>query len=203
MTGQKIDACMPVDISDDDIYEAMKDIPGYLDITLSDFKEVYLRAYRHATDRLLKSLKAVHIMTRDVAAVAEDTPLAEVAAAMAQRRISGVPVLGRDRKVAGVISEKDFLRAMGGPGTTTFMEVVRKWLESGPCLAAPSRATLAADIMTSPAITVSETCPVMEVSELLTRKGINRVPVIGPDGKMTGIISRGDIVGSSLVPETP
>ncbi|MEW6347516.1 MAG: CBS domain-containing protein [Thermodesulfobacteriota bacterium] len=203
MTRTKIDACIPVDLSDDDIYEAMKDIPGYLDITLSDFKEVYLRAYRHATDRLLKSLKAEHIMTRDVVAVEEDTPLAEVAKVMAQRRISGVPVIAREGRVVGVISEKDFLLAMGGPGTTTFMEVAHKCLGGGQCLVVPSDATRAADIMSTPAVTVTESWPVTEISELMARKGINRVPVLGPDGTMTGIISRGDIVGSSLVPETP
>lgn len=34
------------DLSDEDIYEAMKEIPGYLDITLGDFKELYQIACR-------------------------------------------------------------------------------------------------------------------------------------------------------------
>ena len=33
MPETTIEACVPVDISDDDIFEAMRDIPGYLDIT--------------------------------------------------------------------------------------------------------------------------------------------------------------------------
>ena len=46
MTGD-MDTC-PIDMSDEDILEAMRSIPGYLDITPSDFKEIYLSAYRFA-----------------------------------------------------------------------------------------------------------------------------------------------------------
>ena len=37
-----------VELQDEDIFEAMKAISGYLDITPGDFKEVYQLAYRHA-----------------------------------------------------------------------------------------------------------------------------------------------------------
>ncbi len=36
------------DISDSDIYESMKEMSGYIDITLEDFRQIYLHAYRHA-----------------------------------------------------------------------------------------------------------------------------------------------------------
>ena len=44
------------DISDSDIYEAMKEIPGYLDVTPSDLKEIYRHAFRHALERIEKDL---------------------------------------------------------------------------------------------------------------------------------------------------
>jgi len=56
----------PTDISDDDIFKAMKDISGYLDITPGDFKEIYRFAYQHAVDRLTHSLTAREVMTTDV-----------------------------------------------------------------------------------------------------------------------------------------
>ena len=52
------------DISDSDIYEAMKEIPGYLDITPSDLKEIYRHAFRHALERVSRPVKAATIMTR-------------------------------------------------------------------------------------------------------------------------------------------
>ena len=41
-----------VGLTDEDIYEAMKAIPGYIDITPGDFKELYCIAYRRAMKRL-------------------------------------------------------------------------------------------------------------------------------------------------------
>ena len=40
-----------VDLTETDVLEAMKEIPGYLDITPRDFKEIYNLAYRQARSR--------------------------------------------------------------------------------------------------------------------------------------------------------
>ncbi len=58
------DLPLSIEISDDDIYEAMKNIQGYLDITPADLKEIYKFAYRHAFERLTSSVKAGNIMTK-------------------------------------------------------------------------------------------------------------------------------------------
>ena len=57
---------IPVDISEQDVIEAMKRIEGYIDITPGDFKEVYQSAYALAIKRLLDSLTADKIMTFDL-----------------------------------------------------------------------------------------------------------------------------------------
>ena len=63
-------------------------------------------------------------MTTDVVAVTPETPVAEVAAAMGSRGISGVPVVDDAGRVAGVISEKDFLTHMGVAEPQNFMVLV-------------------------------------------------------------------------------
>ncbi|MEE9610519.1 MAG: CBS domain-containing protein, partial [Desulfatiglandales bacterium] len=103
----------PLDISDNDIIDAMKGINGYLDITPGDFKEVYRLAYAHAIERLTHLAKAKDVMTQKVISVERDTPLIEVVNMLANLGISGVPVVDKDRKVVGIISEKDFLFRMG------------------------------------------------------------------------------------------
>ena len=47
-----------LELADEDILDAMQDIPGYLDITTGDFRELYHLAHRHAIDRLLSGLRA-------------------------------------------------------------------------------------------------------------------------------------------------
>jgi CBS domain-containing protein len=51
------------------------------------------------------------IMTRDIVRVFENTPLAEVAALMALKRVKRVLVMSND-KVVGIIARADFLRAL-------------------------------------------------------------------------------------------
>ncbi len=199
MTDTTIDACVPVEISDDDIFEAMTQIPGYLDITPGDFKEVYLKSYQHALQRLTRSVHVKEVMTTEVAAVLRSTSIREVAELMARRRVSGVPVLNTDRSVVGVISERDFLRTMGDEQSATFMDVIADCLRGGKCLAAPMRIQCAEDIMTAPPVTVNPDTSVMEVANIMARQRINRVPVVDATGKLIGIASRADVVRSSLV----
>lgn len=197
MTDQHIDACVPVAISDDDVYEAMKDIQGYLDITPGDFKEVYLKAYQHALQRLTRSVKVSEVMTREVATVSAETPLKTVAEIMSRRRVSGLPVIDLQGKVMGIISDKDFLSHMGDGTARTFMDVVSECLKGGGCVAAPVRAKHAGDIMNSPAITVGQDTSVMDAARTLVEKGINRLPVVDEKGRLVGIVSRADVVRSS------
>lgn len=183
-----------VEISDDDIYEAMKDIQGHLDITPADLKEVYKFAFRHAFRRITGSVRAKDIMTAQVFSVRRDAPLGDVAALMAEKNVSGIPVLDEDDRIAGIISEKDFLRHMGSTDMTHFMSVVAAYLKGKDCAPLPISSKRAGDIMTAPALTVEAETPAMEIAALFDANNINRVPVAGKDGKLAGIVSRADLV---------
>ena len=100
-----------------------------------------------------------------------DTPLAEVAAAMGGRGISGVPVTDAAGKVVGVISEKDFLTQMGVPGPQNFMTLVASCLRSKGCVALPIKKQQAGDIMSSLAITVGLEASVKEITARQTISG--------------------------------
>jgi CBS domain-containing protein len=185
---------LKADISDEDIIEAMKDISGYLDITPGDFKEVYQTAYRHAMSRIASSVKARNIMTTKVFSVKRDTPVAAIAELMAKNIISGVPVIEESGKVAGIISERDFLSGMGVEGAKTMMGIIADCLKNKGCMAISIRALKAGDIMTSPAITVLENTTVSEIAGIFNEKNINRVPVTDSEGNLIGIVSRADLL---------
>jgi len=183
----------PVDISDEDILDAMKSIPGYLDITPGDFKEIFRYAYRHAIERIAKSLVAKDVMTEKLISVTPDTSLKETSARMAAHGISGVPVIDERNSVVGVISEKDFLFHMGEKKTRSTMEVIAQCLSSKGCVAVSMHTGFAKDIMTSPALTVYDDAPVFEIASIFAEKNINRVPVLDKNGHLVGIVARADI----------
>jgi CBS domain-containing membrane protein len=187
-----------IEIKEEDILEAMRAVPGYLDITPGDFKEVYRLAFQHALERLSREVTAAEIMTTDVVTVAPGTPVAEVAAAMGRRGVSGVPVVDAENKVIGVISEKDFLTRMGVKDAKNFMSLVAGCLITKGCVALPIKAATAQDIMSSPAVTVAPATPVKDIAMLLTQRSINRVAVTDPDGRLLGLVSRADIVKATM-----
>lgn len=190
---EKLTPSRPV-LSDQDIYEAMKAIPGYLDITPADFKEVYLLAYQQAVERLSRSIKAQEIMTREVVRVEPDTPLVEAAEIMARKGVSGVPVVDAGGKVVGLISEKNFLISLSQGTLPNIMSVVTQCLQVKKCLALPLRGGKVEDIMSSPPITIQPETSLKEISGLFSSRSINRAPVVDSEGRLLGIVSRGDIV---------
>jgi CBS domain-containing membrane protein len=192
-----------IDLKEEDILEAMRAIPGYLDITPGDFKEIYRLAYQHALERLSRSVTAAEIMTTDVVAVNPDTPVAEVAAAMGQRGVSGVPVVDAGYRVVGVISEKDFLSRMGVTEPRNFMSLVAGCLKTKGCVSLPLETALARDLMSSPAVTVAPDTPARAIAATLTDRDINRVAVTDPEGRLLGLVSRGDIVKATMGRERP
>ena len=186
------------EISDSDIYEALKEIPGYLDITPGDLKEVYSHAYRHALDRIANSLRARDLMTRTVYTVRRNTPLRDVAGILASNEISGVPVIDADMRVLGIISEKDFCSHMGDRTAKSLMEVISDCINNQGCFAMTIREKNAEDIMTAPVITVHEDATLRQITTVLAKKNINRVPVVDSQGCLVGIVSRADIVRVSF-----
>jgi len=181
-----------IDISDDDVLKAMQEIGGYLDITFGDFKDLYHIACRHALKRLMHSVKAADIMTEKVISVHKETSAKEIAEIMAERNVSGLPVIDDREHVLGIISEKDFLFQMGKDGMKSIMSIITECLGNKACLAAPIRTQKAVDIMTSPAITVNGNTPVVDIVNLFAEKNINRVPVINQQLRLVGIVSRAD-----------
>ncbi len=181
-----------IDISDDDILTAMKEIDGYLDISFGDFKELYHIACSHALKRLMQSVKARDIMTKKVVYVYKQTPSREVAEVMAKNNVSGIPVIDDGEQVVGIISENDFLSRMGKKEIKSFMNIIALCLEDKGCLAMPISNQNAEDIMTSPVITANEETPVSDIVNLFADKKINRVPILSQDKKLVGIVSRED-----------
>jgi CBS domain-containing membrane protein len=194
---KEICAFGPMDISDEDVIDAMRQMKTYLDITPGDFKEIYRYAYGHALKRIMKAVTAGDVMTRDVVTVAKETELKEVARTMAAHSISGVPVVDERNHVLGIISDRDFLAGVRAKGPPSFMGLLADCLGSTGCVAITMRKQKAGDIMTTPVITVGSTTPVSQIARTFTEKKINRVPVVDGDGKLIGMVSRADIVHHS------
>lgn len=188
--------CGLLDLTEEDILNAMRSMQGYVDITPGTFREMYSLAYDLAAKRIRAMGKAEEIMTSPAHCLHREMSISEAATFMADLGISGAPVIDEQGKICGVVSEKDFLRKMGLPGTASFMSVVAQCLTVSGCLVSDLRKLHVHELMSSPPIVATLTTTGAEISELFTQHSINRLPVCNTEGRPLGIVTRSDLVGS-------
>ena len=135
------------------------------------------------------------VMTRSVVSVHRSTPLREVARALVDNGISGVPVVDLDGTVLGVVSEADLLVKEQGADAIHHRPLARFFGESSESRAQLVKlgALTAGDAMTSPPITISSARAIHEAAAIMTARGVNRLPVVD-DGRLVGVVSRADLV---------
>ena len=196
MDTDKQNEPIPVELSEQDVLEAMKMIHGYIDITPGDFKEVYKAAYTLAVQRLLDALSAEDIMSAPVHSLHHEDELVDAAAILAQKNISGAPVVDDDGKVVGIVSEKDFLKEMGLGMTPSFMQIANHCLSDKICMIGKLRRRTVDDIMTTPAVTAGLKFSIRQISALFTEKKINRLPIVSAENSLLGIVTRTDLAHS-------
>jgi CBS domain-containing protein len=130
------------------------------------------------------------VMTRRVIAVRQDAEFREIVTVLRQYRVSAVPVLSRDNRVIGVVSECDLLYKETDPDLPvgTF-RLAWRLREPGK-----ANAVTAAELMTSPAVTVSTDTSAREAARLMQQHHVKRLPVITDEGALAGIVSRVDVL---------
>jgi len=135
------------------------------------------------------------VMSRSVVSVHRRTPLREVAQALIDNRVSGVPVVDVDGAVVGVVSEADLLIKEQGAGAIRHRPLARLFGESSESRAQILKlgAINADAAMTVPAITIASDRSIHEAAAIMTAKHINRLPVVD-EGRLVGIVSRADLV---------
>jgi CBS domain-containing protein len=136
------------------------------------------------------------VMTTTVVTVDRITPYKEIATLLAEHRISGVPVLSMGRKVTGIVSEADLLSARAGRITATGRRAL-PW----PSGRKRHQGLTAAQLMTSPAITIYPDASVAAAARSMNAHRIRRLPVVDPEGRLLGIVSRRDLLSVFLRPD--
>jgi CBS domain-containing protein len=132
-------------------------------------------------------VREVHVLVSDlikrkgssVASAPPDTTVAALLDLLAERGIGAVVVSADGRTVAGIVSERDIVRALRTTGAAL--------------LDAPITEVMTADVVvTAPGDTVEG------LMVLMTERRIRHVPVVAAGGSMAGIISIGDVVKSRI-----
>lgn len=130
-------------------------------------------------------MRVVDLMTTDVIRVSPSTRIKEAARLMFRHRVSGLPVVDADGRLAGIITEADFLR----------MEVARNEAED------PQPVETVGEVMSSGVVTIAPDAEITEAAKVMVIQDVKRLPVVDEDNKMLGIISRLDVVAVFTRPD--
>jgi CBS domain-containing protein len=138
------------------------------------------------------------VMTTPVVTAAEAMGFRDLVALLHARDIGAVPVVALAGQVLGVVSRPDLIPKAAGLVPA-----------AGPRLASRAHrrerrqvvARTAAELMTAPAITVTEQATIGQAARLMRRHGVGRLPVtFRLTGRLAGIVTRSDLLRVYLRP---
>ncbi|WP_009543756.1 CBS domain-containing protein [Crocosphaera subtropica] len=140
------------------------------------------------------------VMTQNPITVTPQTPLSEAVKILAEKKISGLPVVDDQGKLVGIISETDLMWQETGVEPPPYIMI----LDSVIYLQNPARyekevhkalGQTVGEVMSDKPISIKGTKSLKEAAHLMHEKKIRRLPVIDENNtKVIGILTQGDII---------
>ena len=146
-------------------------------------------------------MRARDIMTTDLVTVPPDLPVESLATLMAERHVSGVPVVDADGQLLGLVTDGDLMRRLSAKEDkpASFFAALLGSNADQALSYARAHGRRAGDLMSRSLATVTEDATVEEVAHILETKRIRRVPVVR-DGRLVGVVSRADLLRAVMAP---
>lgn len=179
----------------EDFQNALKDMDTYIDVTVEDLLMIAKTAQKHAQLREAETLSVNEIMTAGVKTVQPDTTVKDAARLLLDQKISGLPVISSENKLVGVVTEADFLLAMGIPchhPAHSVWHTLESMFNAAPTNNISPK--LVADIMSTQTVTVGLDQTLHDVIDSMKRNHVKRVIVVDSEKYVVGIITRSNLV---------
>jgi len=180
-----------LELSDEDILDAMRHIPGYIDISIQDFRTIYHLSHGHALDRLFHHVRAGDLLRTGIKPLQLDSRLDEAAQTMAEQGYKGLPVVDKEGRVTGILTETDFLRRLKA---NTFLELLLRLVAGDGIFTHRCHETPVSDAMTTPVITVTSDAGFQEIISAFHTHAGRSMPVVDGHGRLQGMLLKKDFV---------
>jgi CBS domain-containing protein len=130
------------------------------------------------------------VMTRRVITASPETTFLEAVRLLEENRISGLPVIDREGKLVGIVSEADLLnKAEKREPDAYVLESRRHRLDRSRASALDVASAMSRDV-----VSVRPDSPIALAAREMRARGFKRLPVIDSEGRLVGIVSRGDVL---------
>lgn len=179
----------------DDIAKALQEVGTYMDVSVDDLLQVQTLAMKHARMRKSQDRQIASLMTQPVISVSPDCSLSEAAHLLVTHRISGLPVVDESNKLLGIITEADFLRALGvaahHPGHHLWQTLENMF---HPAVQVRETEGTVAELMVRDVITLSDKASLHQALELMKQHRIKRLVVCDKEQRVVGMLTRSNLV---------
>jgi CBS domain-containing protein len=178
--------------------QALDSMGTYMDITVDDLMTLAERAELLASRRDTETIGVNRVMTHPVHCIHPQTSLTEAAHLMVSKKISGLPVVGDDERLVGIITEADFLRALGVPSHQPrhnlwqTLEFLFSHLMHHGVMEAPTDPVVGH--MIKNVVCVKPERDVHDVIETMKYNSVKRVVVCDNTQRVVGMVTRSDLV---------
>jgi CBS domain-containing protein len=171
---------LPVPGSQSSVPDALADQPGSTKTT-------------HVQRSVMPQWRVRDVMTTEVITAPDDASSAEIAAILADQRISAVPIVDRFDGVVGVVSWTDLRDRIdiGEPGSATRDSWWRRW--AAPLLLRWSAGN-AVPVMSAPPVTIGPDLSLPAAARVMYRTDVGRLLVVDDAGQLQGVVSRSDLL---------
>jgi CBS domain-containing protein len=146
----------------------------------------------HLSSRIGFEMLVQDVMTRDVISITKYESIMQVANILTEKNISGLPVVDKEKKLIGIITQADILSMVGVGREHTFKDLLKYML--GEPLPERRLGDHVGDIMTSPALTIKPDANIAEAVRIMDEKRIRRLTVVDDKNVLIGILTRADIL---------
>ena len=147
-------------------------------------------------------MRTNQIMTRNVVVIAAEYSVYDAAEILLNSCISAAPVVDADGKMIGIVSEADLMHRPE-IGTVPGKSWLQRLLADNTAMAKEfvrSHSHRVTDVMTKNVIFADESATVQEIVALMQQHHVKRIPILR-DGKIVGIVSRGNVLQGLLARE--
>lgn len=182
-----------LELSDEDILDAMRHIPGYIDISTGDFREIYHLAHTHAVERLFGRVRAARLMRTGIEPLSPEMRLDSAARMLARLGVKSLAVLDGQGHVLGMLTETDFLRRLRAD---TFLELLLRFLDEPGGFSHRCHETPVSEAMSAPAISVREDAGFREIIQAFQTHEGRSMPVVDGEGRYLGLLLRKDFLAA-------
>jgi CBS domain-containing protein len=150
----------------------------------------------HIKSAMGREMHVEDVMTKDVLSVTKYETIVRVANILSEKNISGLPVVDNDKKVVGIITQADILSIVGVSKDHTLKDLLKYML--GEKLPERRMGDIVGDVMTSPVATIQAEANIAEAVQQMAEKKIRRLCVVDGKNRLTGLITRADILRAVL-----